>query len=319
MEIIEINPKVSIIIPVYNAEKYLSRCLNSILKQTYSNIEIILVDDGSEDKSSYLCDRYAILDRRIKAYHKSNEGVSIARNYGIEKCNGEYIVFVDSDDYLISECIETLVKLVRNEEEPVLGCVDYYEIQNGKLSTYSCEDGKIDSLGYDEGLIKIFDPSSYRGYLWNKIFRLSEIRKYEIRFLPEVKIWEDTLFLMEYIINSSAKILYKHTPLYVYSIYPDSTMGRMDHSKHLTMMKCTNKLLNNLLLPENLYKIIVKLHAELLFEAVIFGTGSVKNDSKKEIKNYRKYLDKKKRCVYTVYALCPCIVELIMKRRNELR
>lgn len=319
MEIIEINPKVSIIIPVYNAEKYLSRCLNSILKQTYSNIEIILVDDGSEDKSSYLCDRYAILDRRIKAYHKSNEGVSIARNYGIENCNGEYIVFVDSDDYLISECIETLVKLVRNEEESVLGCVDYYENQNGKLGTYSCEDGKIDSLGYDEGLIKIFDPSSYRGYLWNKIFRLSEIRKYEIRFLPGVKIWEDTLFVMEYIINSSAKILYKHTPLYVYSIYPDSTMGRMDHSKHLTMMKCTNKLLNNLLLPENLYKIIVKLHAELLFEAVIFGTGSVKNDSKKEIKNYRKYLDKKKRCVYTVYALCPCIVELIMKRRNELR
>lgn len=319
MEIIEINPKVSIIIPVYNAEKYLSRCLDSILKQTYSNIEIILVDDGSEDKSSYLCDRYAILDRRIKAYHKSNEGVSIARNYGIENCNGEYIVFVDSDDYLISECIETLVKLVRNEEESVLGCVDYYENQNGKLSTYSCEDGKIDSLGYDESLIKIFDPLSYRGYLWNKIFRLSEIRKYEIRFLPGVKIWEDTLFLMEYIINSSAKILYKHTPLYVYSIYPDSTMGRMDHSKHLTMMKCTNKLLNNLLLPENLYKIIVKLHAELLFEAVIFGTGSVKNDSKKEIKNYRKYLDKKKRCVYTVYALCPRIVELIMKRRNELR
>ena len=319
MEIIEINPKVSIIIPVYNAEQYLSRCLDSILKQTYSNIEIILVDDGSEDKSSYLCDRYAILDRRIKAYHKSNEGVSIARNYGIENCNGEYIVFVDSDDYLISECIETLVKLVRNEEESVLGCVDYYENQNGKLSTYSCEDGKIDSLGYDEGLIKIFDPLSYRGYLWNKIFRLSEIRKYEIRFLPGVKIWEDTLFLMEYIINSSAKILYKHTPLYVYSIYPDSTMGRMDHSKHLTMMKCTNKLLNNLLLPENLYKIIVKLHAELLFEAVIFGTGSVKNDSKKEIKNYRKYLDKKKRCVYTVYALCPRIVELIMKRRNELK
>ena len=177
MEIIEINPKVSIIIPVYNAEKYLSRCLDSILKQTYSNIEIILVDDGSEDKSSYLCDRYAILDRRIKAYHKSNEGVSIARNYGIENCNGEYIVFVDSDDYLISECIETLVKLVRNEEESVLGCVDYYENQNGKLSTYSCEDGKIDSLGYDEGLIKIFDPLSYRGYLWNKIFRLSEIRK----------------------------------------------------------------------------------------------------------------------------------------------
>lgn len=319
MEIIEINPKVSIIIPVYNAEKYLSRCLNSVLKQTYSNIEIILVDDGSEDKSSYLCDRYAMLDSRIKVYHKSNEGVSIARNYGIENCNGEYIVFVDSDDYLISECIETLVKLVRNEEEPVLGCVDYYENQNGKLSTYSCEDGKIDSLGYDEGLIKIFNPSSYRGYLWNKIFRLSEIRKYEIRFLPGVKIWEDTLFLMEYIINSSAKILYKHTPLYVYSIYSDSTMGKMDHSKHLTMMKCTNKLLNNLLLPEELYKIIVKLHAELLFEAAIFGTGSVKNESKKEIKNYRKYLDKKKRCVYRVYALCPCIVELIMKRRNELK
>ena len=319
MEIVEINPKVSIVIPVYNAEKYLSRCLDSILKQTYSNIEIILVDDGSEDKSACLCDRYAMLDKKIKVYHKSNEGVSIARNYGLENCNGEYTVFVDSDDYLLPEYLETLVKLVRNENCPVLGCVDYYENQSGKLITSSYENAKIDSLDCKEGLIKIFEPSSYRGYLWNKIFQLSEIRKYGIRFLPGVKIWEDTLFVMEYIINSSAKIFYKHTPLYVYSVYPDSTMGKMDHSKHLTMIKCTNKLLNDLSLTENLYKIIAKLHAELLLEAVIFGIGSVKNDSVKKIRNYRKYLDVKKRFIYTVYSLCPDIVELIMKRRHKLR
>ena len=317
MENVEIRPMVSVIIPVYNVEKYLSRCLDSVIKQTYTNIEIILVDDGSEDESSYLCDRYAMSDKRIKVYHKKNEGVSVARNCGIENCNGEYVVFVDSDDYLVSEYLETLVKLVKDEAKPVLGCVDYYENKNGKLITRSCGDAKIEFLSSDEGLVKIFEQSSYRGYLWNKIFRLSEIRKYEIHFLPEVKIWEDTLFLMEYVINSSAKVLYKHIPLYVYSIYPDSTMGKMDHSKHLTMIKCTSKLLNSLLLTDGLYNIIAKLHAELLLEAVIFGTGSIKNDSVREIKKYRKYLDMKKKGIYMMYIICPGIVELIMKRRHN--
>ena len=92
--------KISIIIPVYQVEKYIKRCLDSILSQTYSNLEIILIDDGSRDMSGKICDEYAIKDSRIKVIHQDNAGVSVARNKGLDICTGDYVTFVDSDDFL---------------------------------------------------------------------------------------------------------------------------------------------------------------------------------------------------------------------------
>ena len=94
------NELISIIVPVYKVEKYLEKCVKSILKQTYTNLEIILVDDGSPDKCGQLCDELAKTDDRIKVFHKENGGLSDARNFGVERANGEYIGFVDSDDYI---------------------------------------------------------------------------------------------------------------------------------------------------------------------------------------------------------------------------
>ena len=96
----ETNAMISIIIPVYNVENYLNRCIDSVLSQTYKNLEIILIDDGSTDSSSKICDFYQEKDRRVIAYHKRNEGQGIARNYGIDRSKGEYIMFVDSDDWI---------------------------------------------------------------------------------------------------------------------------------------------------------------------------------------------------------------------------
>ena len=101
---------VSIIIPIYNSEKYLKKCIDSILEQKYNNLEIILINDGSTDNSGKICDRLAIEDKRIKVIHKLNEGVSIARNKGLEMAKGEYIFFIDSDDY-IDENIISLLKM----------------------------------------------------------------------------------------------------------------------------------------------------------------------------------------------------------------
>ena len=100
--------KVSVIIPIYNVEKYLEKCLNTIINQTYKNLEIILIDDGSTDKSSTICDEYCEKDKRIKVIHKNNEGVSSARNKGIELSKGKYIVFIDPDDYVTDEHVEVL-------------------------------------------------------------------------------------------------------------------------------------------------------------------------------------------------------------------
>lgn len=105
--------KVSIIVPVYNEEKHLNRCVDSVLCQTYSDLELLLVDDGSTDNSSAICDEYAQLDSRVRVFHKENGGVSKARNFGISKANAEWIMFLDSDDYLIKDALQILIDLAR--------------------------------------------------------------------------------------------------------------------------------------------------------------------------------------------------------------
>ena len=105
----EMIPKISIIVPVYNSETTIERCIVSLISQTYTNIEIILINDGSKDKSGQICDSYSNKDNRIKVYHKTNEGVSIARNLGIKEATGEYVLFVDSDDYLSLNACESLI------------------------------------------------------------------------------------------------------------------------------------------------------------------------------------------------------------------
>lgn len=106
-------PLISVIIPIYNVEKYVKRCLDSVLNQTYCHLEVILVDDGSTDSSGKICDEYKKMDTRIRVIHKSNEGVSSARNLGIEVANGEYIAFIDSDDAMEKDCIEYLYRLIQ--------------------------------------------------------------------------------------------------------------------------------------------------------------------------------------------------------------
>lgn len=104
---------VSIIVPVYNVETYVSKCIDSIVNQNYSNLEIILIDDGSKDNSSKICDEWSTKDRRIKVFHKKNGGVSSARNYGIKKSSGKYVCFVDSDDYLAPEFVTYMFFLIK--------------------------------------------------------------------------------------------------------------------------------------------------------------------------------------------------------------
>lgn len=116
------NELISIIVPVYNVEKYLEKCVDSIINQTYKNLEIILVDDGATDSSGKLCDELAKIDNRIKVYHKENGGLSDARNYGVEKSTGEYIGFVDSDDYIDAEMYEKLYEAIKKENVDVVEC-----------------------------------------------------------------------------------------------------------------------------------------------------------------------------------------------------
>ena len=124
--------KISVIVPIYNVEKYLEKCINSIVFQTYKNIEILLIDDGSTDKSSYICEEWKKRDSRINVVHKANGGLSDARNCGLNIASGEYVCFIDSDDYIENDYIEKLYKILIENKLRVSQCGINYINENDK-------------------------------------------------------------------------------------------------------------------------------------------------------------------------------------------
>lgn len=173
------SPLISVIVPVYNVEKYIARCVDSILAQTYVNLEILLVDDGSSDRSGELCDSYAAKDSRIKVVHKKNGGLSDARNRGMEIAEGEYFAFVDSDDYIAADYIEYLYGILgaNRAQISICGCQKVYENKacsgtglnsvKGTADIYDCKKG-LSALLYQRGIIasawgKLFERGLFAG------------------------------------------------------------------------------------------------------------------------------------------------------------
>lgn len=178
---------VSIIVPVYNAEKYIDNCVTSVVNQTYSKWELLLIDDGSFDSSGMICDNYSRLNSRIRVVHQKNLGVSAARNRGIECAEGEYVAFLDVDDALPQESLKTLVNsLIDNNADVAMGitCGEKWENHSG-VEIWKGEDGIQYSL--------MDDPYTYAA--WGKLYRRELIG--ETRFDREIKINEDSLFVFQ--------------------------------------------------------------------------------------------------------------------------
>ena len=135
------KPLISVIVPIYNCARYLPQCIESILAQTYTNLEIILVDDGSTDNSRKICNDYAAMDLRIKVIHQANAGVSVARNIGLKWARGEYIGFVDADDYIAKDMYEYLYSLIFKYQTKISIC-NYYEVRNSQITI--CADSPND-------------------------------------------------------------------------------------------------------------------------------------------------------------------------------
>ncbi|MCD8250105.1 MAG: glycosyltransferase, partial [Lachnospiraceae bacterium] len=193
------NPLVSIIVPVYNTQKYLARCLDSLLGQDYENLEFILIDDGSTDGSELLLDEYQRRDARVRVIHQENAGVSLSRNRAIEAACGEYIRFVDSDDWLPENATSLLVSAAEEA-----GCdmviADFYRVSGTRMSQKGDidEDQVMDRVEFASHMIE--NPADfYYGVLWNKLFRRSIIMEHGIRMDAELSWCEDFLFNLEYI------------------------------------------------------------------------------------------------------------------------
>lgn len=215
---------ISIIVSVYNVEVYIERCIHSLLCQTYPETEIILIDDGSSDRSGEICDAYACMKDKIYVIHQANKGVSAARNIGLQNVKGTYIIFVDSDDWVLPTYVEELYKLlVENRAEMAMVGIRY---QNG---IYSEKKGYRDRMinlmscvmNSGETLDRILDEDKYLGYVWNKIFVRDIILKNKLEFDINVTIWEDLLFCCQYILHID-KAAFCGKKLYIYNIRHNS-------------------------------------------------------------------------------------------------
>lgn len=217
MERTYVSGLVSIIMPVYNAEKYLRASINSVLKQTYKNWELIIVDDGSTDGSDAICDYYDTY-QRIKVYHLINGGVSRARNYGLDKACGEYIVFLDSDDLLESSFIDKLVGQMSEPDVDMVGCLS--ALIDSNLSEYVCTDEAGEFINCTNAYSANI-PELFGSVVWAKIYRLSVIRKNNLKFCSELSIGEDTLFFQEYSLVCKKMMMYSG-PLIGYRVVLNS-------------------------------------------------------------------------------------------------
>lgn len=210
--------KVSIIVPVYNAQKYIIECIESILNQTYKEIELILVNDGSKDESLKICKEYQDKDARVKVIDKENEGVSIARNVGIKEAQGQYIAFVDSDDILIPEAIEILVdKINKYPDVTFVVTIPKMIFPDGRIVLPIKQD-KDEEIYEQEMYRKLLYLEKTNVACWGKLFRSEHIKKYSF---PEHKVNED-FYMLYQMTKVKLKVLSIKNNIYNYMIRDNS-------------------------------------------------------------------------------------------------
>lgn len=200
--------KISIIVPVYNVEKYVEKCIQSLINQSYKNIEIILVDDGSNDRSNKIIDEYAKVDSRILTIHQKNKGVSAARNAGLKVATGEYVGFVDPDDYVDYQMYETMLKKIELNMSDLAVCgfskvtelsdkEEIFEIKDELLSPKKCVEDLFDFRG----------GYAIKPSVWNKLFRRDKIG--DLKFDENIGISEDLKFVVQYILKCNSIVYVK--------------------------------------------------------------------------------------------------------------
>ena len=217
---------ISIIVPVYNAEKYLEQCVKSILNQNYSDFELLLIDDGSTDESAKICDSF-IYDHRVRTFHRTNSGVSSSRNFGLDNAKGEYITFIDSDDWIEESYLSVLMQNLIENEVDISSCNCFVESATKKYVRGTYESKLLSNIDALNCYSKY-----YFSVVWGRIYKSSILKG--IRFNENIYYSEDTLFYTEAAINS--KILYfDSTPLYHYRINENSAMNKkFDLRKRIT-------------------------------------------------------------------------------------
>lgn len=209
-----LDMKISIIVPVYQAEQYIHKCLDSLLSQTYQDIEIVLIDDGSPDKSGEICDNYALQDQRIKVLHQTNRGVSTARQRGLENATGDYIIHSDPDDWVDATMCEELLKVAAEEDADMVICDFWTEEPARTIRNY-----EQPSVMNSETVLKEIINGKLHGSCCNKLVRRSAITRGNISFTPShITVLEDMLFNCRLLKQGNMKIAYLPKAFYHYNM-----------------------------------------------------------------------------------------------------
>lgn len=259
---------ISVIVPVYKVEKYLEKCIESVLKQTYTNLQIILVDDGSPDNCGKICDEYAKKDSRIEVIHKANGGLSDARNVGISKAKGRYIGFVDSDDYIKEDMYEILLNLIKKYDADVSIC-NLYDVIDGNECIRNKDNG-IHEYSRIDILKEILLDKNIQSYAWNKLYKKELFD--EIKY-PIGKKYEDigTTF---YLFEKCNKIVVTSEPEYYYLKRADSLVNNVTES---TILDYTEIIIQRYLYIKQNIKELRKYNNYYLAKTLITAHNDIEN------------------------------------------
>ena len=210
------TPKISVIVPVYNVEQYLPRCIDSILAQTFTDFELLLIDDGSTDNSGKICDEYASKDSRIRVFHKENGGVSSARQLGVDEAQGEYSIHVDSDDWIENNMFEIMYEEAVKTQSCIVSA-DYY--QNNQ---YIAERYPSTNLQIIDSMLN----GKIRGVMWNKLIKHSLYKNYQICFPYNINFCED-VYVCVLLFLTTSKIKHISKAFYHYMDNPQSITRKL--------------------------------------------------------------------------------------------
>lgn len=284
------NPTISIIVPVYNVEKYLDRCIQSILNQTFKDFELILVDDGSTDNSGFICEKYKEMDNRIVVIHKENGGLSSARNTGLDIAIGKYIGFVDSDDYINENMYEILYnEAIKNNSDVVVS--DFEKVcENKEHINYKLDKYEIENYNNIEALNQLFESKNVIFIVaWNKLYKRQIFNN--LRY-EEGKIYEDE-FIIHKILYESKITTFIDLKLYYYVQRENSITQSKFSVKNLMAIEAMEDRIQFF---KKMKKIDLMQKSEVLYIGVFFRSYNKAKENlseyKKEFKKYKKYFNR---------------------------
>ena len=281
--------KISIIVPVYKVEQYLDECIKSLINQSYKNIEIILIDDGSPDRSGMICDKWSHKDNRIHVIHKKNEGAAKARNEGLKIACGKYIGFVDSDDYISPYMFETLINLICYAHCEIAEC-DFYKVNSSHLE-FNCNKNDKPIIVDAETALKLhIHDKRFKQTIWNKLYSKSVVVPF-----TEGKYIDDEFWVYQ-VIGKSKKLISSNMKMYAYRQQEQSVMHAKYSLKRLDALEAKKRRCDYI--KKNFPSLDVEARNSLFFSCVYQYQMSLKYLPEKErkiaISIIKKYVNQSK-------------------------